>query len=78
MATTNERVRAVQEALTTREQLSELHAVEPDLKQQLAEVAEKIAVVPTDGANNRPLTDVKMTVKVIKKMKVDTGALQAL
>ena len=42
------------------------------------DVAEKITNVPTDGANNRPLTDVKMTVKVIKKMKVDTGALQAL
>ena len=42
------------------------------------DVAEKIALVPTDGANNRPLTDVKMTVKVIKKMKVDTSQLQAL
>jgi cyclophilin family peptidyl-prolyl cis-trans isomerase len=30
------------------------------------DVAEKIAIVPTDGANNRPLTDIKMTVEVIK------------
>jgi len=42
------------------------------------DVAEKIAMVPTDGANNRPLTDVKMTVKVIKKMAIDTGQLQIL
>lgn len=42
------------------------------------DVAEKIVAVPTDGANNRPLTDVKMTVKVIKSMKVDTSQLQSL
>ena len=44
------------------------------------DVAEKITQVATDGANNRPMKDIKMTMKVIDKMKIDTATtrLQAL
>ena len=42
------------------------------------DVAEKIVAVPTDGANNRPYSDVKMSVKVIKTMSIDVSQLQIL
>jgi cyclophilin family peptidyl-prolyl cis-trans isomerase len=41
------------------------------------DVAEKIASVPTDGANNRPLKNVPMTVTIAKSVKYDSKQLQA-
>jgi cyclophilin family peptidyl-prolyl cis-trans isomerase len=42
------------------------------------DVAEKIVAVPTDGANNRPYSDVKMSMKVIKTMSIDVSQLQIM
>lgn len=40
------------------------------------EAVELISNVQTDGANNRPLKDVKMTVEIVKNPKADLSGLQ--